>query len=231
MHLALASNYDDPDFRPEPFAGHYQRSILQASRDRLTRTFKLLRSQLNAVPDEVRALCEEVLGLRDALSERLNAITTHKIEVSRIRCHGDFHLGQVLYDGRDFVIIDFEGEPAVSIGVRRLKRSALYDVCGMLRSFHYAATYALEGDRVRDDDRPRLRAWADAWYQWVCAAYLGAYLERAGEAPFLPRTPQELRALIHTHLIDKCAYELSYELNNRPEWMHVPLAGLRTLAG
>jgi maltose alpha-D-glucosyltransferase/alpha-amylase len=176
-------------------------------------------------------LAELVLSQREELRQSLSSLTRTKIAAARIRGHGDLHLGQVLYDGRDFVFIDFEGEPAMSMGVRRLKRPALYDVCGMLRSFHYAMTRALHDDHVRPEDRARIRPWAEAWHDWVCATYLGAYLKRAGDAPFIPRGREGLEALIHIHLLDKCAYELSYELNNRPDWVQVPLEGLRTLAG
>jgi maltose alpha-D-glucosyltransferase/alpha-amylase len=231
LHLALADPDAGPQFKPEPFAGHYQRAMLQAARDRLARAMQLLRKQLASLPESVMPLAEQVLSQREDLRQSLSSLTRTKIEAARIRGHGDLHLGQVLYDGRDFVYIDFEGEPAMSMGVRRLKRPALYDVCGMLRSFHYAMTRALHDDHVRPEDRARIRPWAEAWHDWVCATYLGAYLKRAGDAPFVPRSREGLEALIHIHLLDKCAYELSYELNNRPDWVQVPLEGLRTLAG
>jgi maltose alpha-D-glucosyltransferase/alpha-amylase len=140
-----------------------------------------------------------------------------------------------LYGENDFTILDFEGEPAQPLEQRRHKRSALYDVCGMLRSFHYASTVALRGERAGDrNELAHLGRWSEAWYRWVSAMFVCAYLRRAHEGGtkpvFLPREKPELRALLRLHSIDKCSYELSYELNNRPTWVGVPLAGLLQLA-
>jgi maltose alpha-D-glucosyltransferase/alpha-amylase len=234
LHGTLAANEQLPAFKPEPFTADYQRSIVQATRERLTRSWDLLADQLAKLPDEVKPLAREVLGCRDALASKLDLLDGVRVHASRIRCHGDYHLGQVLYGESDFTILDFEGEPAQPIEMRRLKRSALYDVCGMLRSFHYAATVALQSDRWQVSDRIRLAAWSEGWYRWTSAVYLCAYLRKAREQQkppvFLPADPAELRALLRLHLIDKCCYELSYELNNRPTWVGVPLAGLLNLA-
>jgi trehalose synthase-fused probable maltokinase len=174
-----------------------------------------------------------VLGCRDVLLGELHALDAEQVRASRIRCHGDYHLGQLLYGANDFTILDFEGEPAQALAARRQKGSALYDVCGMLRSFHYAATVALHGEYWQPDERTRLASWSELWYRWTSALFLGAYLSHAAErraAVFLPQAPQQLRALLRLHLIDKCSYELSYELNNRPAWVGVPMAGLLSLA-
>jgi maltose alpha-D-glucosyltransferase / alpha-amylase len=233
LHLVLASDHEDPAFKPEPFAGHYQRSIVQAARDRLTRVYKLLSKQLPNLPDDLKPLAHKALSVRSALVLQLEAAPKVRVRTSRIRCHGDYHLGQVLYAGNDFVIIDFEGEPAQSLAVRRLKRSALYDVCGMLRSLHYAATVAMQSERLRLEDRTALEPWSEAWYRWCSAIFLGSYLGRARAEParavFLPNSDDELRALLGLHLLDKCSYELGYELNNRPAWVGVPLTGLLSL--
>ncbi len=229
LHLALASDLEAPAFRPEAFAGHYHRSLFQAAHDRLSRSLQLLRKHAAGLPASLQPLVEDVLLGSEALGERLASLQRVKVEAMRIRCHGDLHLGQVLYDGRDFIFIDFEGEPAVSLGVRRLKRSALLDVSGMLRSFHYASVRALQEPHIRPDDLPLLEPWAQVWCRWVSAAYLDAYLQRADAAPFLPKSRDAQTALIELHLIEKCAYELAYELNNRPAWLGVPLAGLKSL--
>jgi maltose alpha-D-glucosyltransferase/alpha-amylase len=155
LHVALASDSQDPDFGPEPFAGHYYRSLFQAATDRLGRARQLLRKSQAGLPERARVIAQEVLARSAELNEKLSALSKFKVEAMRSRCHGDLHLGQILHDGRDFVFIDFEGEPAVSVGVRRLKRSALYDVAGMLRSFHYACVYALQLPSVRPEDRDR----------------------------------------------------------------------------
>ncbi len=233
LHTALASNERLEAFKPEPFSLDYQRSMVEATRERIARSHDLLARQLGTLPDHVKPLAQQVLSSRERRTADLDSLDQARIRASRIRCHGDYHLGQVLYGESEFTILDFEGEPAQSIEARRLKRSALYDVCGMLRSFHYAATVALQSERWANE-RERLAPWAEAWYRWTCAQFLCAYLSKAREggkpALFLPEAADELRVLLRLHMIDKCSYELSYELNNRPAWVGVPIAGLLSLA-
>jgi trehalose synthase-fused probable maltokinase len=234
LHLALASDTSAPAFRPEPFTVDYQHSLVRATRDRVDQAYGLLERQLPALPREVEPLARELFARRDALASGLHALDAMTVHASRIRCHGDYHLGQVLYGAGDFIILDFEGEPAQPLEIRRQKGSALYDVCGMLRSFHYASTVARQNDRWRLEEQSALAEWTAAWYRWTSARFLAAYLktsrEHRGDAVFLPESTEELRALLRLHLIDKCSYELSYELNNRPAWVSVPLAGLLGLA-
>jgi maltose alpha-D-glucosyltransferase/alpha-amylase len=237
LHLCLASDTTDPAFSPEPFDARYQRVLVQGARDRLTRVFGLLRKQLPNLPAAHRPRAEQVLLLQGQLDHQLDSLPEARIQADRIRCHGDYHLGQVLFTANDFVIIDFEGEPAQPLSVRRQKHSALYDVCGMLRSFHYAATVATEevlSARHDPQERAALTRWSDAFYRWCSALFLCSYMKSAREEPgkavFLPRSEDQLRALIRLHMLDKCAYELGYELNNRPDWVLVPLAGLSSLA-
>ena len=238
MHLCLASDTGDPAFSPEPFNIRYLRDVVEKARGRLTEVFTLLRTQLPILPVEHRPRAEQVLALHDGLERQLDSLPEMRVQADRIRFHGDYHLGQVLYTAaaNDFVLIDFEGEPAQPLAARRLKHSALYDVCGMLRSFHYAATVATAEVHAehRPEDHGTLELWSDAFYRWCSAQFLGAYLGRArkepGKAVFLPEDPEQLRALLRLHMLDKCAYELGYELNNRPDWVLVPLAGLSSLA-
>jgi maltose alpha-D-glucosyltransferase/alpha-amylase len=137
----------------------------------------------------------------------------------------------VLYTGKDFFIIDFEGEPARSLGVRRMKRSPLRDVAGMLRSFHYAAYAALLGQaaKVRPEDYPTLAPWAQLWYGWVGTTFLRTYLEVTRHSNVLPTAPQHLNILLDAYLLEKALYELAYELNSRPDWIQVPLQGMNQL--
>ncbi len=229
LHLALASRTDDPAFAPEAFSTMYQRSLYQSVRSRAEQSLSVLDKRLRHVPKEERALAREVLNARAEISRRLRSLLDRKIKAVRTRCHGDYHLGQVLYTGRDFVILDFEGEPARPLGERRLKRSPLRDVAGMLRSFHYASVSALLSGRVRSEDMASLEQWAGYWCAWVGTAFLQAYVETAGSAAFLPKTADERRVLLDTHLLDKALYELAYELNNRPDWVRIPLRGIAQL--
>ena len=152
----------------------------------------------------------------------------------RLRCHGDYHLGQVLWTGKDFIIMDFEGEPARPINERRIKRSPLRDVAGMLRSFHYAAYSGLFDFRERrglvlEEELEAIDFWARFWHFWVSVIFLKAYMEVAINGKFLPESPEELRTLIDTYLLEKAIYEMGYELNNRPEWIKIPLRGILQL--
>ena len=149
------------------------------------------------------------------------------ITASRIRVHGDFHLGQVLWSEDDYYLLDFEGEPARPLAERRLKDSPMRDVAGMLRLFGYAAYAALvdcaAGRRAED---ARLEPWVRAWQFWASVAFLKGYLRAAGQAAFVPADPAQRQALLDLYLLDKAYYELNYELNNRPEWVRIPLQGI-----
>jgi maltose alpha-D-glucosyltransferase/alpha-amylase len=150
-----------------------------------------------------------------------------KITTTKIRFHGDFHLGQVLHTGKDFVIIDFEGEPARPLSERRLKRSPLRDVAGMIRSFHYAVSTALlQEASVRPADIAGLEPWASAWFHAVSGIYLNSYMAAVVDAPFIPEQKKERDLLLKCFLLEKAVYEVGYELNNRPDRVIVPLRGI-----
>lgn len=156
----------------------------------------------------------------------LARITRRRIDATRIRHHGDFHLGQVLWTGDDFVVIDFEGEPGRPLSQRRFKRAPLRDVAGMLRSFQYASVAALRDGRHRPEDVPRLQSWARGWSEWVSASFLAGYLDRARGTRLVPKSEHDLGLLLEFFLLEKCIYEIGYEINNRPDWVGIPLRGL-----
>ncbi|GIX47317.1 MAG: hypothetical protein KatS3mg131_1528 [Candidatus Tectimicrobiota bacterium] len=230
LHVALAQAKDDPNFAPEPFTDFYRRSLYQSMMVQANQTLQLLRQRLDHLPAPDRPLAQQLLDLQAEVRRRFQAIRDRRIGAIRIRCHGDYHLGQVLYTGKDFIIIDFEGEPARPLSVRRMKRSPLRDVAGMLRSFHYAAYGALlEHGGIRPEDIPALEPWARFWYLWVSAVFLKKYLEVVAPAALLPANPEHLRLLLDAYLLEKALYELAYELNNRPDWVRIPLHGLLQL--
>jgi len=233
MHLALASGSGIRDFDPEPFTQLYQTSLYQSMRALAMRNLGLLERQLESLPDEVKEPAQTVLDMRGLVLDKFQGIRKAKIPASRIRCHGDYHLGQVLYTGRDLVIIDFEGEPARSLSERRLKRCPLRDVAGMVRSFHYAA-YSAAQHRAPllsrpEDEMPVLEQWAEFWYTWVSATFLSYYLTSVRPAHLLPEDPDQIRTLLDAYLLEKAIYEVGYELNNRPTWVKVPLQGIMRL--
>jgi maltose alpha-D-glucosyltransferase/alpha-amylase len=235
LHLVLASAAEGSKFAPEPFSRLYQRSLYQSMRTLAGRNLPLLRRQLKEIPPEIQPHARQVLELKKDILERFHHLLDLKITGLRTRCHGDYHLGQVLYTGKDFMIIDFEGEPARPIGERRIKRSPLRDVAGMLRSFHYAAYAALSAlenrGGLRPEDLPLLESWANHWYVWVCTTFVQSYLMIAAEGHFLPASMEEMEVLLYALLLEKAVYELGYELNNRPQWVNIPIQGIRQLMG
>jgi maltose alpha-D-glucosyltransferase/alpha-amylase len=226
LHLALAEDLDDDAFRPEPFSLLHQRALYQSARGVLVPTLQALGRALDRLPGETRDLAEELLARRDELDARLRLIHGRKLEATRIRTHGDFHLGQILVAAGDFVFIDFEGEPARTLAERRRKRSPLRDVAGLLRSLDYASEAALRSGRQRPEDVESLRPWARAWSSWVGAAYLASWLHASEGASYLPRDRDQLELLLDFHLLEKAVYELRYELDHRPLWLGIPLRGL-----
>ena len=165
-----------------------------------------------------------------SLLSNFHAITERKANALRIRTHGDYHLGQVLYSRKDFIIIDFEGEPARPLAERKLKRSPLRDVAGMLRSFHYASAVVL--GEFKDKQSALLAPWMEHWHTEVCRSYLKGYFSKADQASFLPKgadAESTTKLLLDVYLMEKALYELVYEINNRPAWVKVPLAGLLEL--
>jgi maltose alpha-D-glucosyltransferase/alpha-amylase len=236
LHVALASAPPDlPAFAPELFSTLHQRSLYESMRTGASRVFSLLRQRLGELPPDARTAAEEVLAAQGRVRERFALLLGPKVTATRIRTHGDYHLGQVLYTGKDFVILDFEGEPARPLSERRLKRSPLRDVAGMLRSFQYAAYARLfEESASGIIPAPELavfESWALYWERWVSAAFLGSYLERAATASFVPVQRSELITLLDAYSLEKAIYELAYELNNRPGWVRIPLAGIRQILG
>ncbi|MBI1311153.1 maltose alpha-D-glucosyltransferase [bacterium] len=234
MHLALSGDADDPAFAPEPFSRLSQRSLYQSMRTLTRRSLGLLRRQADRLPETLQPDAQRLLSLEGDLLQQFRVlIDGDVIPAQRIRVHGDFHLGQVLFTGRDFVIIDFEGEPDRSIGERRLKRSPLRDVAGMLRSFHYAShavrrgqapgTVAAANEAIVADV---LEQWLQVWCAWCSATYLKSYLDGLGGSDLLPGDQNQRQVLLDLFVLEKAVYELRYELNNRPEWANIPLQGI-----
>ena len=230
LHVALAQASDNPSFPPESLTDFYRQGLYQSMLGEASQTFRLLRRRLKTLPPAVQSEAQRVLECERDVRQRFRAIRDRRITAMCARIHGDYHLGQVLYTGKDFIIIDFEGEPARPISVRRLKQSPLRDVAGMLRSFHYAVytTLLKQTADIRPEDLAAFDPWARVWYLWVSAAFLKAYCAVAGQGAFLPDR-EERQVLLNAYLLEKVLYELRYELNSRPDWVNVPLQGILDL--
>ena len=176
-----------------------------------------------------RSEAQLLAGERARLLARIEACTARAAAAVKTRYHGDYHLGQVLLAKNDFIIIDFEGEPGRPLTQRRFKRAPLRDVAGMLRSLQYASAAALRDGRHRPEDVARLEPWARAWADWVSASFLGGYLDRIRGTRLLPPSDADLSLLLDFFMLEKCVYEINYELNNRPDWLEIPVRGLLAL--
>ena len=227
LHLALASRSDDPAFAPEAFNAMAQRSVYQSMRTSLRRAFTFLGKKLSDVPAKFRSEAREVLAAEKEILAREKGLLDRRANAAKIRIHGDYHLGQLLYTGKDFVILDFEGEPARPLSDRKMKRSALRDVAGMMRSFQYAAYAALWQPAMRKEDVPFLERWADLWYRHMSSVFLQSYLHTTAAAIFVPKNSEDLQIMLEAYLLDKAVYEIAYELNHRPSWVLIPIRGIK----
>ncbi|MGH7831306.1 MAG: putative maltokinase, partial [Candidatus Binatia bacterium] len=230
LHRALASDTTDAAFAPEPFTGLDRRSLYQSLRTSAEQSFQMLDKTLRrGLPEETEPSAQKVLERSREIFKKFHALVERDLSGLRIRCHGDYHLGQVLYTGKDFVIIDFEGEPTRSLSERRIKKSPLRDVAGMLRSFHYASVAKLKSGQFRPEDIPSLQPWSRFWHFWVSVTFLKAYLSAVGDSSILPKSRADIQLLLDLHLLEKNLYELRYEINHRPDWLNIPLQGILQL--
>ncbi|NTW36098.1 MAG: putative maltokinase, partial [Syntrophobacteraceae bacterium] len=227
FHLALSRERRNKQFTPEPLGGDYIEVLAEGFSQQCRRSMDLLHARLSDLSGETLSMANKVLEKSPPLLGVFQKLHDLKTAAMRIRCHGDYHLGQVLRTEGDFVLLDFEGEPLKTIRERREKQTPVKDLAGMMRSFSYAV-YSWLLSQTREDEASfhRLKPWAEAWEQWVSSAFLDAYLQAARGAPFIPRQPEILEALLQAFLLDKALYELQYEINNRPNWLPIPLHGI-----
>ncbi len=233
LHQALAAAPDNPDFAPRPFTPGDREELSTSIRSLLDRTLTTLRSAVDELPPETAREARPLLrggAVEKNLAEKINLFRPGGM-VTRI--HGDYHLGQLLHTEKDFVIIDFEGEPARPLEERRRKRSPLVDVAGMIRSLHYAAYGAIflqPEPETGEITSPTSRA--EKWYRIMSDRFLSSYLrEMGGKAAVLLGSEDTRKELLDLCILEKAVYELNYELNNRPAWAIIPLNGLRGMVG
>jgi maltose alpha-D-glucosyltransferase/alpha-amylase len=235
LHLALVSHPAEANFAPEPFTELYQRSLVQSMRTLTRQSLQRLRRRLRTLPEDARGDAQKLLQLEAEVIKKARVSLQRRYSGLRMRYHGMLHLGQVLYTGKDFVILMSEGETMRSAADRRVKRSPLRDVASMLRSLHYAAAHEFSTGgstaSVRREDLPALEPWARFWRTWVSVAFLQGYLAAAGAARFMPKSPEELKAALDAYMLEKALYELGFELDSRPEWARIPILGILELLG
>jgi maltose alpha-D-glucosyltransferase/alpha-amylase len=239
MHRALASG-EGIAFAPEPFARLYQRSLYQSLRNLTARVCSRLAREKARLSEAVRSSARAVLLAQGRMLDRFHAVLDADLTSQRIRCHGDLHLGQLLYTGTTFVVMDFAGDPGRTISERRLKRSPLRDVATLVQSFDYAAESVLGGlssgkgrppGLVRSEDRATLAPWAGAWRDRACEEFVAGYLEAMRDSGLLPATDAASRKLLDLFVLEAALIQLAGELNNRPDWVVIPLRAVLRLLG
>lgn len=232
MHKALGGiGYDMPtDLKPEDFSLHYQRSLYSSFQTLVRTAFQSLKRNLNHLPEELQQEANELLGRKDEIMLTFKRIYDHKLEAVKTRLHGDYHLGQILFTGKEVVILDFEGEPSKSYSERRIKRSPLRDVAGMIRSYHYAAYASLFLDHdLSESEVQTLMPFAEQWYHYMSGFFIKNYQLEVAGSHFIPTDEQDLKMMLETYLLEKAIYELNYELNNRPSWVVIPIRGITSI--
>lgn len=230
MHQALSS-IDNPAFTPQPETAENLRLISTTFCENATRAFDALKASVSRLPDDVAEIAGLALGRRRFVLDFFKQLNGRQIEVLRIRIHGNYHLGTVLRAKTDYVIIDFEADPSLSLAERRAKHSPLMDVATMLRSFSYG-TYAslMNYTARRPVDFGSLIPWARLCEHSAAAAFLHAYREVAAGARYLPRNPDDFRLLLQAYIMDRALRELQSELGARPAWARIPLEGILSLS-
>ena len=230
LHKKLSEDTRDDDFDKEESSLHYQRSLFSGLQT-LTRTsLQHLKTKMGELPEDVQQEAREVIRMREEILNCFKDIYDHKIPVMKIRTHGDYHLKQILWTGKEYIMNSFEGDPSRSFSERRIRRSAMRDLAAMIRSFHYVTYSSIlssEFDQQRKEGK--LETWAEDWHYYISRLFLKGYFENAENADFVPASREDFRILMHTFLLEKALYELSYELRNRPEWVIIPLRGIKAI--
>ncbi len=233
LHVALTSR-TNADFTPEPFSQLYQRSLYQASRKATLRTFQQVRKLARSLPEDVQSVATAALAREKSILDQFGQVIGQKIDAQRIRCHGDFHLGHVLYTGKDFLIVDFDGDPGVALSSRRVKRSPLADVAAMIHSLETAGTMAvrlhLKSGVAKAEAAYAWQQAAEFWSKWTSSAFLRAYLANDAARELLPEPGEPLDRLLSFHLLHEAIEHLQKALDEgSPEVVVIALARIAML--
>ena len=227
MHLALFTETKQKDFKRENFSPEYRELLHHHLVTLLEGRLHLLEQNKHKLDEEALRMADKLKRKRKLVLQFFDQIKTKPLKSLRTRIHGDYHLGQILYHNRDYIIIDFEGEPESSIANRKIKHSPMKDVAGIVRSFHYAVSAKLFfSQETATADARRLQKAADRWYNLISDTFWLTYYETIGKDNQLYASKAEINFLFLLHLLEKAIYEIGYELNGRPDWLKIPLKGI-----
>jgi maltose alpha-D-glucosyltransferase/alpha-amylase len=227
LHVALASDSKDEKFNPEVMSSEETAQLVSEIQRNIEQTFSLLQAGKKRISPDLQSKVDELLSYKTQLLELIEGLQTAKCPLIKTRVHGDYHLGQVLNAFGDFIIFDFEGEPGRTLKSRLLKQPPMKDVAGMLRSFSYASFASLFiFAHNRSDELDRFIPWAQVCETWISVAFMQGYLKSTQGQSFLPTSEADCFDMLLPFIIDKAVYEINYELNNRPDWLGIPVTSL-----
>jgi maltose alpha-D-glucosyltransferase/alpha-amylase len=235
VHLALASDSTRPEFAPEMFTDHYRQGLYHGLIGTAGRALSAVQESLDRLPPEAQEHGRKVLARREEIRNLFRPIRDQRFYAQRIRIHGDLNLRQVLNTGKDWMFIDFEGQPTQTYGERRIKRHPLRDVAGLLRSMHYAP-FAVRFGRVpgitpKPENVAAYDSWASFWSRWASVSLLWGYLSKAKEGSFLPDSEEDIRTLVRVYWMERALSEAMAEVRDRPDWAIIPLSGMSAILG
>ncbi|HTL71740.1 MAG TPA: maltose alpha-D-glucosyltransferase [bacterium] len=233
LHLALAADDAGGEFSLQPMSPQYLRSVFQTMRSQAIQNLRQLRKRLKFLPPDLAPVAQRVIELEPVILQHYRQLVEQRFAAGRSRIHGDFHLGQVLWTGRDFVFLDFEGDAHKPVSERSIKRSPLRDVARMVRSFHHAA-YAgvhqqVDLGVIARENLPKFEPWVRHWNRAVSRAYLQAYCEKLHGSGILPVEEDKLRMLLLAYLLNQVMFELGDELQRQSDNVRAPLQAILAL--
>jgi len=230
MHLALATPNGTKDFMPEEFSLHYQRSLFSSMQSLVRESYQSHHRNINNLPERLREPVKALFNRRDDILSTLKRIYNKKLDVVKIRIHGNYHLRHVLLTGRDLAIQNFTGNPEKAFSERRLKRSPLRDVATMILSLHYVAYEGfLNTSQVQQDELETLMPFAHMWAHYMSSFFVKAYLETVQDTQFIPKEKSDLDVMLQTYMLERALKDLISELDNRPKWVPVPLRMIQSI--
>ncbi|MGO4911827.1 trehalose synthase [Leeuwenhoekiella sp. W20_SRS_FM14] len=230
MHIALGSERSNTAFTPQAFGNDYTVWLKNRLIYQFENRINLVENNIYKLSGLALELAEELLSKKKIIRKQLLDFDEDKLKSERIRIHGDYHLGQILVQGHDFYIIDFEGEPESTIRDRKVKQPPIKDIAGIFRSFNYAIYATIfNNENELDFSQEALFKIADVLYSHIVGVFLKTYITEVQTANLNIGYIKEIEFLLQYCLLEKAVYELGYELNARPTWAIIPLKGISNI--
>jgi maltose alpha-D-glucosyltransferase/alpha-amylase len=227
LHLALASDKEDPEFDPEEFSLHYQRSLYSSYQSPVRETYQLLAKKHPQIPENIINEVDKLLPRKHQILSILKRIYAKKLDIYKIRTHGNLKLRHVLFTGREFIFINFEGRPGTRYSQRRLKKSPITDIASMLSSFHYVAYEAImKNQNIRKEDFDSLQPWAEKWYHYMGQIFIKAYLDKVNGNKFIPANEEDFENTLNVFLLETTLQRIHNELIEPSQKLIIPVIQL-----